>query len=48
MAPHFLILIMLAALLKGGLSQIVLTQSDPVLKKPGESHKLTCCHWIQC
>ncbi|XP_026578860.1 uncharacterized protein LOC113451690 [Pseudonaja textilis] len=42
MAPHFLILVMLAALLKGGLSQIVLTQSDPVLKKPGESHKLAC------
>ncbi|KAG8147283.1 putative Ig heavy chain V-III region VH26 protein [Naja naja] len=30
------------SILKRGLSQIVLTQSDPVLKKPGESQKLTC------
>uniref|UniRef100_A0A8C5SK50 Ig-like domain-containing protein n=1 Tax=Laticauda laticaudata TaxID=8630 RepID=A0A8C5SK50_LATLA len=26
----------------GGFSQVVLTQSDPVLKAPGEAHKLTC------
>ncbi|KAK9398101.1 hypothetical protein NXF25_021462 [Crotalus adamanteus] len=42
MTPYFLSLIMLAAFSKGGLSQVVLTQSDPVLKKPGEAHKLTC------
>ncbi|XP_039182546.1 immunoglobulin alpha-2 heavy chain-like [Crotalus tigris] len=33
---------MLVAFSKGGLSQVALTQSDPVLKKPGESHKLAC------
>ncbi|XP_039189280.1 M1-specific T cell receptor beta chain-like [Crotalus tigris] len=42
MTPYFLSLIMLAAFSKGVLSQVVLTQSDPVLKKPGEAHKLTC------
>ncbi|XP_032092461.1 immunoglobulin gamma-1 heavy chain-like [Thamnophis elegans] len=42
MTPHSLILIILAAFSRGGLSQIVLTQSDESLKKPGESHKLTC------
>ncbi|XP_013927707.1 PREDICTED: uncharacterized protein LOC106553680 [Thamnophis sirtalis] len=58
MTTHFLILIMLAAFCKGGLSQIALTQSDAVVKKPGESHKLTCAvsgfsvnsygmHWVR-
>ncbi|KAG8147417.1 putative IgW heavy chain V region W26 protein [Naja naja] len=42
MTPHFLILIMLVAFCKSGLSQVVLTQSDSVLKKPGKAHKLTC------
>ncbi|XP_058036749.1 immunoglobulin gamma-1 heavy chain-like [Ahaetulla prasina] len=42
MTSHSFILIMLAAFSKGGLSQVALTQSDAVLKKPGESHKLTC------
>ncbi|CAI5791300.1 M1-specific T cell receptor beta chain-like [Podarcis lilfordi] len=36
------VLTALAAFFPCTRTQIVLTQSDPVLKKPGESHKLTC------